>query len=71
MSRYLVIPFQTGVVDFSTDEYVTIQGEYRPLTLLRDAIVGRQPERGEQVLVLDLEQLRKALKGRIEVTHGT
>lgn len=56
--KLLVLPVVQGSVQFSTDSHITVDG----LTFHRDAIVGRQPEKWEHVLVLDVQDLIDALR---------
>lgn len=55
--KLLVLPVNQGVVSFSTDEWVTVGSEH----IARADIVGRQPEKKEFVIVLDIQDLIDAL----------
>lgn len=56
--KLLVLPVSHGRVEFATDEWVTIDG----LNVARQRIVGRQPEKDEFVLLLDVQDLIDALR---------
>lgn len=56
--KLLVLPVTHGRVEFSTDEWVMIDG----LNVSRERIVGRQPEKHETVVVFDVQDLIDALR---------
>lgn len=60
--KLLVLPVAQGVVSYATDEWVTVDSENFDGDINRADIVGRQPERNEFVIVLDVQDLIDALR---------
>ena len=60
--KVMLIPLTHGVVSFATSEFLSVSGDGERLDLKRDQIVGRHPEKGEQVLVLDIQELADAIR---------
>lgn len=61
--KLLVIPVTLGTVTFSTTAWIGVQdAEGCELDIKRSQIVGRQPEKDEAVMVLDIQDLVDALR---------
>ena len=61
--KVLLLPLVHGFVTFATDVIVTVEsGDGEKVDYKRENIVGRQPEKHEAVLVVDVQELRVALK---------
>ena len=64
--KLLVLPVIDGNVSYATDEWITIAGR----SFARSRIVGRQPERDEWVLVLDVHDLVSAIIAQVRANKS-
>jgi hypothetical protein len=73
--RFVVLPFVVGSVTFATDIVVSVEDEDGRIDLPREWIAGRQPRKGELVIVLNVQDLADALRegddALVEVDGGT
>lgn len=60
--KVLVLPVALGDVTYATEDAISVFDVDGRVDLMRADIVGRQPERNERVLVLDVQDLIDALR---------
>lgn len=60
--KVMLLPLTCGTITFLSTDAVSVSGEHDRVDLRRDQIVGAIPDKGESVLVIDLQDLADALR---------
>lgn len=60
--KFIVVPIEIGRVEWATDRSISVKGPGVHHDIMREDIVGRQPDKYETVAVFSLDDLLQSLR---------